>query len=82
MKVKSLSCVQLLATPWTAAYQAPQPRGFSRQEYWSDSHLGGSQISKHYMLYGSIYITFYKQNYKDGEQIRGCQELQTGQEVL
>ena len=26
MKVKSLSCVQLLATPWTAAYQAP-PRG-------------------------------------------------------
>ena len=24
-----------LATPWTAAYQAPQPMGFSRQEYWS-----------------------------------------------
>lgn len=47
-----------------------------------DSHLGGSQISKRYMLYGSIYITFYKQNYKDGEQICGCQELQTGQEVL
>ena len=34
-KVKSLSCVQLLATPWTAAYQAPLPMGFSRQEYWS-----------------------------------------------
>ena len=30
---KSLSRVQLLATPWTAAYQAPQPMGFSRQEY-------------------------------------------------
>ena len=25
----------LLATPWTAAYQAPQSMGFSRQEYWS-----------------------------------------------
>ena len=34
-KVKSLSCVQLLVTPWTAAYQAPLPMGFSRQEYWS-----------------------------------------------
>ena len=35
MKVKSLSRVQLLATPWTAAYKAPQSMGFSRQEYWS-----------------------------------------------
>ena len=35
MKVKSLSRVLLLATPWTAAYQAPQSMGFSRQEYWS-----------------------------------------------
>ena len=35
MKVKLLSCVRLLATPWTAAYQAPLSMGFSRQEYWS-----------------------------------------------
>ena len=35
VKVKSLSCVRLLATPWTAAYQAPPSVGFSRQEYWS-----------------------------------------------
>ena len=35
VKVNSLSCVQLLATPWTAAYQAPPSMGFSRQEYWS-----------------------------------------------
>ena len=34
MKVKSLSRVQLLGTPWTAAYQDPPPMGFSRQEYW------------------------------------------------
>ena len=35
VKVKSLSRVKLLATPWTAAYQAPPSMGFSRQEYWS-----------------------------------------------
>ena len=35
MKVKSLSRVGLLATPWTTAYQAPPSTGFSRQEYWS-----------------------------------------------
>ena len=35
VKVKSLSCVQLLATPWTAAHQAPPSMGFSRQEYWN-----------------------------------------------
>ena len=35
VKVKSLSHVQLFATPWTAAYQAPPSIGFSRQESWS-----------------------------------------------
>ena len=35
VKVKLLSPVQLLVTPWTAAYQAPLSMGFSRQEYWS-----------------------------------------------
>ena len=35
VKVKSLSRVRLLATPWTAAYQVPPSMGFSRQEYWS-----------------------------------------------
>ena len=34
-KVKSLSHVQLFATPWTVAHQAPPSMGFSRQEYWS-----------------------------------------------
>ena len=38
VKVKSLSHVQLLATPRTAAYQAPPSMGFSRQEYWSGVH--------------------------------------------
>ena len=35
VKGKSLSRVWFLATPWTAAYQAPPSMGFSRQEYWS-----------------------------------------------
>ena len=35
VKVKSLSHVWLLATPWTAAYQAPPSMGFAKQEYWS-----------------------------------------------
>ena len=35
VKVKSLSRVRLLATPWTAAHPAPPSMGFSRQEYWS-----------------------------------------------
>ena len=35
VKVKLFSCVRLLATPGTAAYQAPPSMGLSRQEYWS-----------------------------------------------
>ena len=35
MCVKSLSCIQLFATPWTVAHQAPLSMDFSRQEYWS-----------------------------------------------
>ena len=34
-EVKSLSRVRIFATPWTVVYQASQPMGFSRQEYWS-----------------------------------------------
>ena len=35
VKVKLLSRVRLLATPWTVAYQAPPSMGLSRQQYWS-----------------------------------------------
>ena len=35
LKEKLLSRVRPSATPWTAAFQAPPPMGFSRQEYWS-----------------------------------------------
>ena len=50
VKVKSLSHVRLLATPWTVAYQAPPSMGFPRQEYWSGvplpSPLGSPFIQK------------------------------------
>ena len=35
LKWKSLSYVQLFATPWTVVCQAPLSLGFSSQEYWS-----------------------------------------------
>ena len=48
VKVKSLSHVQLIATPWTAVYQAPPSMGFSKQEYWSGLPLPNHSQS----LYG------------------------------
>ena len=49
MKVKSenevaQSCLTL-ATPWTIAYQAPPPMGFSRQGYWSGVLLPSHRCS-------------------------------------
>ena len=35
MHAKSLSCIQLFATLWTVAHQAPLSMGFFRQEYWN-----------------------------------------------
>ena len=37
------SSVRLLATPWTAAYQAPLSMGFSRQVYWSGVPLSSPE---------------------------------------
>ena len=44
VKVKLLSRVRLLATSWTAAYQVPPSRGFSRQEYRSGVPLPSPNI--------------------------------------
>ena len=37
VKVKLLSCVRPSVTPWTAAFQAPPPMGFSRLDKGLDS---------------------------------------------
>ena len=44
VKVKSLSRVWLLLTPWTATYQASLSVGFSRQEYWSGEPLASPSL--------------------------------------
>ena len=44
--VQSLSRVQLFATPWSAAYQAPPSMGFSRQEYWNAVPLPSPKANK------------------------------------
>ena len=46
VKVKLLSRVQLLATPWTAAFQAPPSMGFSRQQYWSGVPLPSPSLAQ------------------------------------
>ena len=45
VKVKSLSRVWLLATPWTAAYQALPSMGLSRQKYWEWGAIAFSALS-------------------------------------
>ena len=47
VKVKLLSHAWLLATPWTAAHQAPPSMGFSRQEEWSGVSLPSPSVT-HY----------------------------------
>ena len=59
VKVKSLSRVQLLATPCTAAYQAPPSMGFSRQEYWSGVPLPSPHILATNWLRASWYFRYH-----------------------
>ena len=56
VKVKSLSRVRLLTTPWTAAYQAPC-MGFSRQEYWSGLPLPSPTDSGQSLLNCQLYFS-------------------------
>ena len=58
VKVKSLSRVWLLATPWTAAYQAPLSMGFSRQEYWSGVPLPSPVQGRQTCKWITIQCTF------------------------
>ena len=56
VKVKSPSRMGLLATPWTAAHQAPPSMGFSRQEYWSGVPLPSPKNT--FKLYQTC-VTFF-----------------------
>ena len=59
MKVKSLSRVRLLATPWTAAYQAPLSMGFSRQEFWSGVPLPSPPTVKGFSIFNAANVDFF-----------------------
>ena len=61
VKGKSLSRVWLLATPWTAAHQAPPSMGFFRQEYWSGVPLLSlwHQLSKFKF---SVFVLWYEKH--------------------
>ena len=60
VQVKLLSRVQLLATSWTAAYQAPLSMGFSRQEYWSGMPLLSPQNGWQTFILGAEPCQFWK----------------------
>ena len=56
VKVKSLSVVSDLATPWTAAYQAPPSMGVSRQEYCSGVPLPSPASRPYLHLINSFHL--------------------------
>ena len=60
VKEKLLSCVWLLATPWTAAHQAPPSMGFSRQEYWSGVPLPSLTLMLRILYYFLGFVSVSK----------------------
>ena len=81
VKVKSLSRVRLLATPWSAAYQAPLSMGFSRQEYWSEllesviqSEVSQKEKDKYRIL---MHVCRIKKNGTNEPSSRAGTEVQT-----
>ena len=68
VKVKLLSRVRLLATAWTAAYQAPLSMGFSRQEYWSGVPLPSESkfYSSSLKSPGNLFSDWIKSSKKTG----------------
>ena len=81
VKVKSLSRDRLLATPWTAAYQAPPSMGFSRQEYWSGVPLpytccifGGDLFHSRFWLWHTLVARLFS-SLIDWLSLRLCQSF-------
>ena len=73
VKLKALSRVRLLATPWTAAYQAPPSMGFSRQEYWSGVPLTSSSMQTTSCKMPGWRITSWNQDYWEKyQQLQIC----------
>ena len=88
VKVKLLSCVQLLATPWTAAHHAPPSMGPSRWEHWSGVPLSSailvivvfkclSEISKSWSFLSLAVLTALSLGGGDGLVAKLCPTLVT-----
>ena len=79
--MKSLSRVQLFATPWTAAYQAPPSMGFSRQEYWSGVPLPSpKEISS--LSHSIVFLYFFALIIEEGFLISSCYSLELCLQML
>jgi len=91
VKVKSLSHVRLLATPWTAAYQAPPSMGFSRQEYWSRVPLPSpnpcqvglqmwleQSLKSHFKIYLRLFCLFLAYMWNNVWEIKSWKYLRKG----
>ena len=64
VKVKSLSCVRLLVTPWIAAEQAPPSTGFSKQEYWSGVPLPSPLVGQRHSQFSMRELGSWQQGYR------------------
>ena len=72
--MKSLSRVWLLATPWTAAHQAPPSTRFSRQEYWSGVPLSSTKWHRH--LICKMFFEVFPESYQTKRKGPGTYSLQ------
>ena len=75
MKVKSLSRALLIATPWTAVYQAPPSMGVSRQEYWSGLPLTSPEETSS-LSNSIVFLYFFALITEEGFLISPCSSLE------
>ena len=82
MKVKSLSHVQLLATTWAAAYQAPASMGFSRQEYWSGVPLPSPTLDWVVSKDSLLYLWTHPGDYTPGSKTKIVEDRKLPSKIL
>ena len=76
VKLKSLSHVWLLVTPWTVTHQAPPSMGFSRQEYWRGVPLPSPMQGTHLIRISVEEILFM---FPQGQRQRDRQSIKRRQ---
>ena len=82
--VYSLSCVQLFATPWTVAHQAPLSMRFPRLEYWSGLPFPSPEVVTWRVLpkWGNIlWIIRKREVWSDMKDVDSCSGILVGGEL-